>query len=99
MSSGRFTLRGFASQGLRAAGRSLAGGGGGASRIWPITQPRYVAMFTGMRYGVFERSEPDFLHGMLELRSYLRGDVLIVSHVGGTVVTSVGLRGIVEVNP
>ena len=50
MSTGRFTMRGFASQGYRAAGRALANGGAGPIPVAIDTRRHYLVGSSGERY-------------------------------------------------
>ena len=50
MSSGRFIMRGFASQGHRAAGRALANGGAGPIPVAIDTRRHYLTGSSGERY-------------------------------------------------
>ena len=50
MSTGRFTMRGWASQGYRAAGRALANAGAGPIPVAIDTRRHYLTGGSGERY-------------------------------------------------
>jgi hypothetical protein len=50
MSTGRYILRGYASQGWRAAGRALANGGAGPVPVAIDTRRQYLTGTSGERY-------------------------------------------------
>jgi len=52
MSSGRFTMRGWASQGYRAAGRALANGGAGPIPVEELTTRLTIVGTSQQRLGI-----------------------------------------------
>ena len=52
MSSGRFIMRGFASQGYRAAGRALANGGAGPIPVEELTTRLTIVGTSQQRLGI-----------------------------------------------
>lgn len=65
-----------------------------------VTQPFTFSTYVGRRYGTYLRTRrPDFMHGVLNVYTYLDGPVRVYPSVSGEIQIEPYLRGKVEVNP